>query len=271
MSMPKIPKAPTGTKMFGQYPDKSPMIGVNPRAYEDLIRGHGIRMVQTKPIPCPSQKTLNGGDHDPACQRCHNGFIYYGETEFVGVFMGNSLQKNFGMNGVWDYDNATVILPAKDASGNEMDFNYFDQIRIPGKTVRYYQRVEASQTGVDRLHFPAVSVELLLDSSGLQYVEGVDFQIGDTGYIEWIGSRRPGYDLSIDSGHIYSIVYFTEPVFTIISLPHQIRSTQAMDESGTAVEERYPQLAGVRRDFIPNQTGDGVGRADVAEPRDGSI
>jgi len=257
--------------MSGQYPDTSPIVGVNPLAYEDLIRGHGIRMVQSKPIPCPNQRTLNGGDHDPACTRCHNGFIYYGDKEFVGVFMGNSLQKNFGMNGVWDYDNATIILPAKDSSGVEMDFNYFDQIRIPGKAVRYYQRVEASQTGVDRLHFPAISVEMLIDASGVSYAQGVDFELDSSGRIRWKGSSRPGYDLMLDSGSIYSIAYFTEPVFTVISLPHQIRSTQAVGEDGTGTEERYPQLAGVRRDFIPNQSGDGVGRADVAEPRDGSV
>lgn len=278
MSMPKVPKKAMPQKLVGQFPNETGQIGMNANPFEQLISAHGIRMIHQKPLPCPNQQTLNGGDHDPNCSRCYNGFLYYGQTEFIGAFMGNSINRQFGMNGTWDLDQAQIVVPSKDKNGAEMDFQFFDQIQIPDFTVRYYQRVQASQTGIDRLHFPAAKIDKVIGSDGTEYRVGVDCQVDERGWVKWIsGGKRPGFDLSIDDGtttgggEIYSINYYTRPSFTVISLPHQIRGTQSLDENGNSVQARFPQLVVVRKDFIPHQNGDVTGQPDAPEPRDGQV
>jgi len=272
MTMPKPPNTQMPEHMYGQMPDDGVYpIGMNPVPFEKLIRSKGIRMVHQKPIPCPNQHTLNGGDHDPNCTLCYNGFVYYGQKEFIGALTGNSLNKQFGMNGTFDMDQATIVVPAKDENGNEMDFQYFDQILIPDFTVRVYQRVQASQTGVDRLHFPATSVDMVMGSDGTIYKVGVDCVINDRGMLEWISPNRPGYNLLTDSGEIYSVNYYTKPTLTIVGMPHQLRVTQTKDKDGKTIQNRFPQLIVVRKDFVPYQSGDVSGRKDMPEPQDGGL
>lgn len=270
MSMPKPPTTPMPEVILGQMQDNLDQVGMNPKPFEQLIRAKGIRMIHQKPLPCPNQLTLNGNDHDPNCNNCYNGFIYYDAKEFIGAFMGNSINRQFGMNGTWDLDQAQIVVPSKDKDGNEMDFQFFDQIIIPDFTVRYYQRVEASQTGVDRLHFPGAKIDKVIGADGTEYVPGIDCTVDDRGYVRWLGSNRPGYNLDIDSGHIYSINYYTKPSFTIISLPHQLRVTQTKLPDGTSVQARFPQLVVVRKDFIPHQAGDQNGDG-APPPRDGQV
>lgn len=237
-------------------------IGMNPQVFETLIRAHGIRMIHERPLPCPVQRSLYSGDHDPQCPHCFNGFIYYGKKEFIGAFMGNNNNREFLQTGMWDLDQAQILLPARYEDGSELDCQFFDRILIPDFTVRFYQRVEYNQTGRDRLQFPVKSVDKLVDASGEEFKQGVDFDISEAGWIVWTGPKRPGYDLSIDSGIIYSVNYYCTPSFSVIALPHQLRVTQSI-ENGIAVQKRFQQLAVVRKDFVLH--GDGNG------PRDGQV
>jgi len=244
---------------------------MNPSLFENTIKSHGVALIQSRPMQCPNVKDLAGGDHDPSCEICSNGYIYYGHKEFTGVFMGNSIQRQFQMSGTFDFDQASIIMPAKNADGTDFDVNMFDRIEMPGNEVRYFQRVEHSQTGRDRLHFPATRVDKLITADLRIFTSGVDFQVTNEGRIQWLpGGDRPGYNLDIDRGEIYSVTYYCRPVFTVISLPHQLRVTKAM-KNGVAVEERFPQLAVCRKDFFPHDNYDRTGADNSQEPRDGQV
>lgn len=255
MSMPKVPGTPMPPDLQMNFPSEFVNIGQNAKAYDHFIKGHGIRMVHRKPLPCPNQKTLHGGDHDPKCPMCQNGFIYYGDKPLIAAFMGNNNQRNFLMNGSLDIDQAQILLPSKYEDGTEIDVQFFDQFVVESFVVRYYQRVQANQAGIDKLHFPATSVDACISANGTEYAYGVDFELTSDGQIKWIGQNRPGYDMSIDmfaggnGGEIYSVNYYTKPVFTVISLPHQLRVTQTVKD-GVAVQERFPQSCVVRKEFI---------------------
>lgn len=270
MSMPKIPKTPMNTQFVGMQPGINPQVAHNLQAYEALIRSHGMRMVHSRPLPCPNRKDLYTGDHDPSCPLCHNGYLYYGQREFVGAFEGNSNSRQFGANGTWDLDQASIVIPTVYSDGTTMDVQFFDQVIIPDVTVRYYQLVEHSQTGIDRLHFPAKTIDKVVGADGTEYFPGVDVIVNENGRLQWINSNRPGYDMSIDRGGIYSVNYYCVPVFTIISLPHQLRITQTIKD-GIAVQERFPQMAVCRKDFLPHDNVDKKGADNSAEPRDGSL
>ncbi len=269
MSQPHIPKKPTGSSLTQTFPDEFNQVGLNATAFDRLIKSHGVRMIHARPIPCPNQRDIYASDHPPTCPICVNGYVYYNQKEFLGAFIGNTLNRNFMMNGTWDIDQATLVLPAKYDDGSELDVQIFDHILIPDFTVRYYQRVQHSQVGVDRLHFPAISIDKILGADGKEYVPGKDVIVNEQGYLKWIG-KRPGYDLTIDQGGVYSVNYYCRPSFTVIGLPHQLRMTQTV-KNGHAVQERFPQVAIVRKDFIPYQQGDKTGKPDAPEPRDGQV
>lgn len=231
-------------------------------------------MFHKRPVPCPKIRDINAGDHSPNCNFCHNGFVFYGETNFIGAFAGNDLQRQFNINNSWDIDSAAIIVPVKDEKGNILDIQYFDQIILPDFTVRYYQRVEYNQSGVDVLHFEPLSVDFVIDEHGRRYAEGVHFTI-QNGRIYWNPSGDvPGYNPTLDRGTIYSINYYTRPHFTITGLPHQLRAVQTKggaDSDGKNVPARYPQLCVVRKDFIPFRPQDKIGPNDRPEPASGGF
>ena len=72
---------------------------------------------------------------------------------------------------------------------------------------------------------------------------------------------------ALNRGVVYSVSYYTRPTFTVMHLPHHLRLAQAQGEvGGQNVTARYPQLAICRRDFIPYDHSDKVGKPDTPEP-----
>lgn len=270
MSMPK----PPGTKMPGMsaFQMRPPLLEttLNPEMFQKQITTQGVRMIHSRPVPCPYVRDVYTPDHSPACNLCYNGFVYYDQREFVGLFQGNDFSKQFGMNGTFDIDNAQIIVPVQDSKGDIMDIQYFDQLLIPDFTVRYFQRIEHSQSGIDRAQFPVFEIDFVLDARGKRYQPGIDLVV-ENGRIKWISQNRPGYDAQLNRGVIYSINYYTRPVFTVIAIPHQLRMVQTRGEDGTNVQSRFPQLAIVRKDFIPFDASDKNGPADRPDPRNGSF
>jgi hypothetical protein len=248
---------------------------LNPQAFEALIAATGSKfpMKISHALPCPRVRSVQGGDHDPNCDHCYNGYTYYDTREFTGVLMGNGLQRGFQMQGSWDVDQAQIVIPTKDLNGNDLRPAHFDQIQIQ-EEITFYQRVEHSQTGVDRLHFPALEILRIDSASGRQFTPGVDYVINPFGRIEWRTTNRPGYDLNTDLGEVYSVAYKMKPVYTVIDIPLYTNIGQTQSAAGAGSENvtaRFPYVVTVRRDFIPHTTGDAEGDSDPQPPRDGSV
>lgn len=250
-------------------PKYQPQPTLNPDQFDAMITTKGIRMIHARPIPCPNRRTIHGSDHDPACSLCYNGFLYYGHKQFTGTFMGNDNSRTFNMQGSWDVSNVQIIIPTKYDDGTDIDLQVYDQIVVPDFTVRYFQLVEYNQSGIDRLHFPATSIDKVIDSRFQEYFSGVDFAPSTEGHLQWISQNRPGYDLTIDKGVIYSVNYYAKAAFTVLSLPHQLRITQSMDPDGVVRQHRFPQLVVCRKNFIPYDPNDTIGPSDSPEPKNG--
>src|SRR5277367_6551809 len=95
------PSPPGGTKIVspttfqsqfrvGQQPSVTPMVSLNPETYQNLIQGHGVKMVHSKPLFYPVVRDLRGSDLNPAAPGNSNGFWYYGHKEFTGVLMDDN-------------------------------------------------------------------------------------------------------------------------------------------------------------------------------------
>jgi len=272
MTQPKIPKIKMPGLSRLQLTSPIQNVTLNPQGFEELIKSQGVRMIHSRPVPCPNVRQISSPDHSPACNLCFNGFLYYNESNFIGAFQGNTLNRKFDAQGTWDLDEASIIIPVTDTDDEVLDVQYFDQIVVPDFTVRYYQRVEHSQIGIDRLQFPALTIDFVIDSTGKRFRPGVDV-IVERGRLKWIG-ERPGYDVALKLGRIYSVNYYTRPVFSIVGLPHQLRMAQTQGEGGPGtsnVPARFPQLAIVRKDFIPFDNQDETGSPDRPEPATGTV
>jgi len=224
-------------------------------------------MILSKPMPCPNTKDVRGDTHPPGCTYCQNGYIYYGNQTFKGNIFGNSNTRQFQSQGAIDYDSAQVEIPATDSRGAPLSPSFFDKIILDCEPVRFYQRIEHSQTGVDKLHFPAVKVEKVLGADFKEYYPVKDFVINPVGRIEWIGSR-PKYDAALDSGEIYSITYLIKPSYVVINIPSQVAMAQTVVD-GETILQRLPSMVQVRREFVPHDLNGQ--RLAPAQPRDGNL
>lgn len=88
-----------------------------------------------------------------------------------------------------------------------------------GPTVLAQELLEFKPTGRQRLRFPIVEMDYIADTNN-RYEQGADFNVVD-GMIEWIGNRKPVFVNG--RGTVLSVVYFTKPVFAVVSTPRVFR------------------------------------------------
>ena len=266
---PTFPKLPNFS--LGHAPHLRQTNTLNPDGFQQILEQQGVPMVVARAVPCANMKDLEGVSHPPKCEFCLNGYRYYGAQKFIGAFTSNNSSMNFESQGSILVDMAQVIIPNEDAQGRPLNLNYFDRIQVEGTDARYWQRVQHNQSGIDRLQFPAKSVELLYDNER-EYVYGVDFQISPKGFIEWIGDKRPGYDPMLDQGGIYSVVYYASAVYTVVSIPSAITTVQVQGPAGPGTEntqKRLPYMVTARREFIAHNSKLGINdKLQPPEPQD---
>ena len=133
----------------------------------------------------------------------------------------------------------------------------WDRFYIKDVEVRVinFQYMEASRTGVDRLQYPATTVEHLVDADGVEYKEGINFNINPDGNVEWIGQKRPGYDPERGKGKVYAIRYRYVPFFVVVRLIHEIRVSQVTDPANyQRYLERMPYSVQVAREHVFEDT-----------------
>ena len=261
---PTFPKL-MGTPGLSQFPGHQRFGRMTPDNYTELLQQNGVPMKIVRAAACPNSRDLQMSTHPPDCDKCVNGLRFYGAQKFLGAFAGNSAQTNFGPEGQTLYDTAQIIIPTTDEKGQPINANFFDRIFVENDEARYFQVVQTDPSKNDRLAFPAKRVEILFDDSQ-EYAAGVDFQIDPRGQIEWLpGGRRPVYDVATESGGIFSIVYYSNPCFSVVSIPSAI-TTVPTPEGGQA---RLPYVVMCRRELIPFSDKQGLlSLQQPAEPRD---
>ena len=103
-------------------------------------------------------------------------------------------------------------------------------------------------SGVDRLIFPVVEVEDIMDSRGKRYKEGVDFCVKN-GQIVWHQNAGPGVDPKTGKGLVCGVRFSYHPFWLVKNLVHEVRLVQAEDEFGERVVQRMPQMAVLQREY----------------------
>lgn len=255
MDKPSATFAPSAASTPPQYPLMIPDPSMYKQNFDQLLKNRGIRFQHQRALPCPNMRALDDNSHDPLCTHCDgSGILYYASKEIFGVFMSNSIEKQFEYQGAWEVGTATVTFPTEYSDGTQADFALYDRLVVKDFTVRLWEKreYEPRADSKQQLRYPIVKIEQLVTATPGQlkeYVQGTDFIIDD-GKIKWIG-QTPTYDSINDIGQAYSVAYLASPVYVVLHPLRELRVSQQL-ESGNKLAIRLPQQVVVKRDFLVN-------------------
>ena len=244
-------------------------------AFDEHIRQYGLRWKHEKAALCPNVMDIDAQDHDPNCANCDRGYLFFGDKVPIGAFYQNKLEKMYDAQGVWDIGQAVVTFQSyldgpdgEPSQGSMVDFQVGDRLTCLDYTFTWQELIENSPGGIDRLRYPACTVEFVADKN-MTYLEGVHFKITKEGFIEWVSAKRPKFRQDINRGGVYTVVYTAQPVFFVVQLLHEIRATIGTDKrNGNEIKAiRLPQQVLIRRDYLFQHPGDTQGQKDVLSPR----
>lgn len=233
---------------------------VNAPSIDALVRANGAVLVHYKAIRCPVGLTSAMDDRRPHDDHigCSNGHIYKEAGTVTTTFTNNSSRVALKEYGEIDSSVVSVTLPRYyDNTEDDILVAQYDRFYFKDDVgaIETEDTVEASRTGIDRLRFPIVDVEYLIDANGIEYSKG-DFQIID-GNIKWIGPKRPTYDSRLGKGVVFSCRYKFKPFFYVKTLVHEIRLGKKVLPDGSLATQRMPYAVILQREIaFENQKND---------------
>lgn len=218
------------------------------------IRGHGVDFCHYRGMRCPVGLIDESTDRVMHMNHgnCSNGFLYTEAGSVKAILTGNSMDSKLSGVGMLDGSNVHVTFDTtyRD-SGCEVFVAPFDRLYLADENivVTNWQLVTHRPAEDDRLNFPAVNVQDLIDSRGVSYRQGQDFEVTNEGRIRWL-SGGPGLEPNTNRGRVYSIRYTYRPYWLVSHLAHEIRVVQGQSASGGQITKRMPQAAYLQREYV---------------------
>ena len=198
-------------------------MGLDVTALDNVVRARGVPLIHMRAIKCPV------GLLDPSDMRrthedhagCSNGFLYYPQGRVTATLTSNATQLE--RLDVGFIDGSTIMAtfpryydsdPDKRVMVRPFDRFYIDQADIlTGTWVVTRRRMDDNN---DRLEFPAVQVEILVDSNNVSYFQNIDFDLVK-GDIAWRSGKGP------DVGTVYSCWFQHVPFWYCERMLHELR------------------------------------------------
>lgn len=225
---------------------------------ENFTKDSGPIFVHYKATPCPIGQVEKESIRSPHAEHseCSNGFIYEKAGEFSGPFTSNAASLQLTDIGLVDGSTSIVTLPRfYNDTQEQIYINPYDRLYIKDNVVLsvFAEKIESSISGVDRATFPIERVESVIDNKGKKYSQDIHFNLVN-GNIVWLSDNRPGYDVSLGKGTLYSVRYLYIPFYYVSRLLHEIRIIAFADLDGNIKYDRGPyQIAIVREKFFAKQ------------------
>ncbi|MDD5650668.1 MAG: hypothetical protein PHF86_09665 [Candidatus Nanoarchaeia archaeon] len=243
---------------FQVLPDEIPRIKFNVEAQEQFGNDRGIVFEHWAAVPSAIGMKERGEYRrsDQLDTISSNGFIYKKVGEFVGTIVSNSLTQQPTDGGIYDNSTARLILPkfykvvCKSSEQKEIALLPGDRLYVKNieLIVSNYQLSEYNPNGVSYIQFPIKNVDYLIDSRNVEYQQGVNFKIDQSGDIRWIdGKGNPGVDPDTGKGRVFSIRYTYLAFWYVSALINEIRVTN-IDQSENPV--RLPYHVQIQREYI---------------------
>lgn len=232
------------------------VVDFDQEAFDNIVRRVGVPLVHYKalrsPVGMSDRNDLRKPNEDHTGTNSH-GFIYK-KAGLVTVMFTNVSNSNRIMEaGEMDGSTVQVTLPRfyDDKPDNSVRAVRYDRLYLTDEriTVSDWQMFTSHESGFDRLTFPVVEVEYLIDSYGREYEQSVDFVIWE-GQIKWTGNRPP-------ANTVCSVRYQYRPYWYVSRLVHEVRVTNREDMMGNRETVRMPIMVMLQREFVfENQTND---------------
>jgi hypothetical protein len=183
--------------------------------------------------------------------------LYTKVGTITALFTGNSKHKNLEDVGFYDGSTVQVTLPREydDPPGESIFVAPFDRFYLEEESlvVPIWQQFIHHESGRDRLKYPAVKVQTLIDSAGIRYFQGSDFTVTSEGELRWIGNQpTPQLDLggsTTTRGAVCSVRYLYRPYWYVGQIVHELRVTQISDGADRSIQ-RMPQAIVLHREYV---------------------
>jgi hypothetical protein len=218
-------------------------------AFDNLVKRVGVPLIHYKAIRSPvgmaSRDDIRKPNGDITGTNS-GGFIYRRAGVITGLFTNvNNSNRNMDL-GEADGSTVEVTLPRfyDDAPETSVRAVRYDRMYLhdPRITVSDWQIFTTHETGYDRLTYPVVDVELLVDSYGDEYDSKNDFVIWN-GQLKWVGKRPP-------ANTVCSIRYQYRPYWYVSRLIHEVRVTNRENVLGERETIRMPIRVTLQREYV---------------------
>ncbi len=224
-------------------------------ALDELLAAHGVELVHWRAMVNPAgmvdrhDSRRPGEDHVAAS----NGMVYTKAGCFTGSLLGNTKELRAATGGLLDAAVAQMTAPRfYDCRAGESQRRIYlhtkDRIYLREESILvvHQQLGEVSATLVDRLRFPVVEVQDLMDSDGLRFEEGVDFEVAD-GNVAWLRPPAPSQD---GKPKVYGVRYLYRPFWYVERMIHDIRVAQNLGVDGEREMHKAQQMVLVQREYV---------------------
>jgi hypothetical protein len=206
-----------------------------------FVEGNGPVFLHYKAVPAVIGQVEKAAIRTPEEMSADisNGFLYKYAGEFKAAFTAAPQTLQLTDVGFIDGASAQLILPLTYLNSlNPLYVCPYDKFYVKDLSTltTTNEKVECHISGLDRLNFPAVKVEYVIDSKNIEYFENQDFVINN-GMIQWTG-KRPEFDASTGIGGIYGIRYQHLPFYYVERLLHEIRILAQADLNGSVYYHR---------------------------------
>lgn len=251
------PARKTGNVIFSLLPDEATVLDVE--AFDNLVHARGVKLVHHRAIPCPVGLQ---DEHDisrthPDHSGCSNGFIYKPIGRVTTIFTSNASDAKKLGEGFIDGSTVAATFPRfydSDETKRVM-VRPFDRLYLEEEdlVVAIWDKIHRRNDGLaDRVEFPIVHVEHLVDSTLAWWKEGAHFDIAQ-GNIVWREGQGPA------PGTVYTAWYTYRPWWYVDRLVHEIRITPVPDaiDTNLVAMERMAYGAVLQREYVyRNQQND---------------
>lgn len=253
----------TGSLLYTGLPDEMTTLDVV--AFDNLIRGRGVKFVHHRALACPVGLQDENDVHRTHADHsgCSNGFQFIAIGRVTAVFTSNATDPKMAPEGFYDGSTVVVTLPRFYDSDPEkrVMVRPFDRLYLEEEDLHVgtWDKTHRRSDGLpDRVEFPIVKVEHLIDSNGAKWVHGTHFDIVD-GNLVWREATGPA------PGTVYSAWYTYRPFWYVDRLVHEIRVTPVPDymDGNLVAMERMAYGAILHREYVyRNAQADSVSTGD---------
>jgi len=255
-------------------------VAFDPEKLDSTIRSHGIRFVHYRALWNPTGLIDKNDSRRPDVEidsESINGMTYVKAGSFLGLLLGNTKETRALEGGTLNSARAQMTPQRfyeceRNQEPERIYVAPYDRFYLSDENILVvrHELATAHETGIDRLNFPVVQVQVVVDSNGIQYGPS-DYQI-EEGCLRWVG-RRPGVNPNTGHGLVYSIRYLYRPHWYCDRLLHELRLAQHEDLSGKSTI-LMPQSCIVLREYVAlskQKNPDKPDQMSINAPADGGL